>query len=414
MDKPRLPYSIAAALLVLGAGAGFAAMGPMGAFLQARRSSQPAAEAPIVPAPPIAPGLIPTNNNFIVAAVQKVGPAVVRIDSSRTVKTQASTMLEDPFFRRFFGDDAAPAPDHTERGSGSGFVLRKDGVILTNAHVVEGADQVRVKLKDGRSFSGKVMGQDPLTDVAVVKIEAANLPIVTIGNSDKLQPGEWAIAIGNPLGLDNSVTVGIISATGRRSSEVGVSDKRVGFIQTDAAINPGNSGGPLLNGQGEVIGMNTAIIGNAQGLGFAIPINNAAQLAHQLMTSGHVIHPYLGIQMVDLTPEVVEKIKADPNAGIKVTVTKGVLIARVVPKSPAAAAGIRSGDVILKVGGKAVASGEEVQQQVEASRVGQGLILDLNRSGKAVQVTVKPVEFPKDSAKDNPNNSPNNNGDSTP
>jgi Do/DeqQ family serine protease len=408
MDKPRLPYSIAAGLLLLGVGAGFAAMGPMGSFLQARRSSQAIVEAPIVPAPPIAPGLIPNNNNFIVAAVQKVGPAVVRIDSSRTVKTQGSTMLEDPFFRRFFGDDSAPAqaPDHTERGSGSGFVLRKDGVILTNAHVVEGADQVRVKLKDGRSFSGKVMGQDPLTDVAVVKIEAANLPIVAIGNSDKLQPGEWAIAIGNPMGLDNSVTVGIISATGRRSSEVGVSDKRVGFIQTDAAINPGNSGGPLLNGQGEVIGMNTAIIGNAQGLGFAIPINNAAQLAQQLMTSGRVIHPYLGIQMVDLSPEVIEKIKADPSSRIKLSVTKGVLIARVVPKSPAAVAGIRSGDVILKVGGKAVTSGEEVQQQVEKSKVGQGLILDINRSGKTLSLTVKPGEFPKESIKDNEESAP--------
>jgi S1-C subfamily serine protease len=404
MDKPRLPYSIALGLLLLGAGAGFAAMGPMGAFWQARRSAQSLVEAPPLAEPigtKIAPGLVPSNNNFIVAAVQKVGPAVVRIDSSRTVKSQGSTMLEDPFFRRFFGEDSAPnqAPDQTERGSGSGFVLRKDGVILTNSHVVEGADQVRVKLKDGRSFSGKVMGQDPLTDVAVVKIEAANLPIVSIGNSDKLQPGEWAI--GNPLGLDNSVTVGIISATGRRSSEVGVSDKRVGFIQTDAAINPGNSGGPLLNGQGEVIGMNTAIIGNAQGLGFAIPINKASQLAQQLMTSGRVIHPYLGIQMVDVTPEVAEKIKADPNSGIKLSVTQGVLIARVVTKSPAATAGLRSGDVILKVGGKSVASGEEVQEQVETSRVGQGLILEINRSGKTLQITVKPAEFPKDKGRNN-------------
>jgi Do/DeqQ family serine protease len=408
MDKPRLPYSIAAGLLLLGAGAGFAAMGPMGAFLQARQSSQSIGETPIAPAPPIAPGLIPSNNNFIVAAVQKVGPAVVRIDSSRTVKSEGSTLLEEPFFRRFFGDDSAPSqsPDQTERGSGSGFVLRKDGVILTNAHVVEGADQVRVKLKDGRSFSGKVMGQDPLTDVAVVKIEAANLPIVTIGNSDKLQPGEWAIAIGNPLGLDNSVTVGIISATGRRSSEVGVSDKRIGFIQTDAAINPGNSGGPLLNGQGEVIGMNTAIIGNAQGLGFAIPINNAAQLAQQLMTSGRVVHPYLGIQMVDLTPDVAEKINADPNSGIKLGVTKGVLIARVVPKSPAATAGLRSGDVILKVGGRAVASGEDVQQQVEKSKVGQALLLDINRSGKALSLSVKPGEFPKERSRDSEESQP--------
>src|SRR5919202_1353056 len=162
-----------------------------------------------------------------------------------------------------------------ERGTGSGFVIGGDGVILTNAHVVEGADTVNVTLKDGRSFQGQVLGADKVTDVAVVKIEANNVPVVAIGNSDKLLSGEWAIAIGNPLGLDNSVTAGIISATGRSSSDVGVPDKRIGFIQTDAAINPGNSGGPLLNASGEVIGMNTAIIQGAQGLGFAIPINTA-------------------------------------------------------------------------------------------------------------------------------------------
>jgi S1-C subfamily serine protease len=398
MAQPRLPYSLAALLLILGAGAGFAAMTP---FLQARLNPVVAPSPPAPEAQPLAV-IRPTESNFIVAAVQKVGPAVVRIDSSRKVKSQESEILADPFFRRFFGEEGGrePAPDQTERGSGSGFVLRKDGVILTNAHVVEDADQVRVKLKDGRSFAGKVMGQDPLTDVAVIKIETTELPIVPIGNSDQLQPGEWAIAIGNPLGLDNSVTVGIISATGRRSSDVGVSDKRVGFIQTDAAINPGNSGGPLLNGKGEVIGMNTAIIGNAQGLGFAIPINTASRLAQQLLSQGRVIHPYLGIQMVDITPELLDRIKTDPSAaGLNLKVTKGVVIAQVVAKSPAAIGGLRSGDVILKVGGKAVANGAEVQQQVEVSQVNQSLVLEINRNGKVMAITVKPGEFPKGRSK---------------
>src|SRR4028119_20504 len=214
-------------------------------------------------------------------------------------------VFNDPFFRRFFGSRVPTEPDtRVERGTGSGFIISSNGQILTNAHVVAGADTVSVTLKDGRAFKGKVLGVDTVTDVAVVKIDAGNLPAVSLGNSDQLKPGEWAIAIGNPLGLDNTVTTGIISATGRTSSQVGVPDKRVQFIQTDAAINPGNSGGPLLNASGQVIGMNTAIIQRAQGLGFAIPINTAQRIANQLVTQGKVEHPYLGIQMVTLTPEL--------------------------------------------------------------------------------------------------------------
>lgn len=206
-----------------------------------------------------------TDTNFIAAAVEKTGSAVVRIDSTRTISSRYSS----------YGRQV--------RGTGSGFIIRSNGLILTNAHVLGGADTVRVTLKDGRNFTGRVLGQDRQTDVAVVKIQANNLPAISIGNSDRIKPGEWAIAIGNPLGLDNTVTVGIISGTGRSGGIISAAGRQVNFIQTDAAINPGNSGGPLLNQQGQVIGINTAIIQGAQGLGFAIPINQAQQIANQLI-----------------------------------------------------------------------------------------------------------------------------------
>jgi Do/DeqQ family serine protease len=338
--------------------------------------------------------LVSGNNSFIVDAVNLVGPAVVRIDSARTVKTGVPKVFEDPFFRQFFGDSPFPPTERVEEGSGSGFILRSEGIILTNAHVVEQADQVTVKLKDGRSFAGKVVGEDPVTDVAVVKIEAEDLPTVAIGNSDTLQPGEWAIAIGNPLGLDNTVTVGIISATGRTSNEVGVPDKRVGFIQTDAAINPGNSGGPLLNAQGEVIGMNTAIIGGAQGLGFAIPINTADRLAEQLINTGKVEHPYLGIQMVTLTPEIAAEVEQEKGEQFQLKDQVGVLVMRVLPDSPAAAAGLKPGDLIQKIKDKPIATAEDVQDQVALSQVGTALPLSILREGKSQTIAVIPGEFP--------------------
>jgi S1-C subfamily serine protease len=298
-------------------------------------------------------------------------------------------------FREFFGDDFPSRPQQrVERGEGSGFIISNNGQILTNAHVVEGADTVNVTLKDGRSFKGKVMGSDPVTDVAVVKIEANNLPIVPLGNSDQLKPGEWAIAIGNPLGLDNTVTTGIISATGRSSSAVGVPDKRVQFIQTDAAINPGNSGGPLLNASGQVIGMNTAIIQGAQGLGFAIPINTAQRIASQLATTGKVNHPFLGIQMVTLTPELKQNINSNPNSGLNVEEDQGVLIAKVIQNSPAAKAGLRSGDVIRKINGQPVKDAEGIQKAVESTQVGGNLQMGLRRNQKDINVTVQPGALP--------------------
>ncbi|WP_081980590.1 HhoA/HhoB/HtrA family serine endopeptidase [Neosynechococcus sphagnicola] len=341
-------------------------------------------------------GLIDASGgNFIATAVEKVGPAVVRIDASRTVKTQVPSMFNDPFFRQFFGDEfPSPPSSRVERGTGSGFIIEGNGLILTNAHVVAGADAVTVTLKDGRNFEGKVLGVDPITDVAVVRIQAQGLPTVALGNSDQLRPGEWAIAIGNPLGLDNTVTAGIISATGRSSSQVGEPDKRINFIQTDAAINPGNSGGPLLNQQGEVVGMNTAIIGGAQGLGFAIPINTARQIADQLVAKGRVDHPFLGIQMTALSPNLKEQINSNPNSGITVQEDQGILIMRVAQNSPAARSGLRAGDVIIKINGRSVTKSEEVQQAVEKSAVGGSLTMEVRRNGQAVSLEVKPGAFP--------------------
>lgn len=337
-------------------------------------------------------GLPPTGDtNFVSAVVDKVGPAVVRIDSARTVSTQSPESFRDPFFRDFFGSQGSRrSPERIVRGSGSGFIVSADGRILTNAHVVDGADTVSVTLKDGRKYEGKVLGKDTVTDVAVVKISANSLPTVALGNSEGIKPGEWAIAIGNPLGLDNTVTTGIISATGRSSSAVGVPDKRVSFIQTDAAINPGNSGGPLLNARGQVIGMNTAIIGGAQGLGFAIPINTADRISQQLIATGEVEHPYLGIQMAQLTPQLKQDINSDPNSGLSVAEDSGVLVVKVMPNSPAARAGLRAGDVIHQINGKTVNSAQQVQQAVENSSVGGSLQLGVNRNEQSLNVAVRP------------------------
>jgi serine protease Do len=328
-----------------------------------------------------------TPNNYVIAAIEKVGPAVVRIDASRTVTTKTPEIFNDPFFRDFFGSRIPPSPDkQIQRGTGSGFIVSSDGRILTNAHVVDGADQVTVILKDGRTLTGKVMGSDPVTDVAVIKVAAENLPTVQLGDSDALQTGEWAIAIGNPLGLDNTVTTGIVSAKGRTSSQIGVPDKRVEFIQTDAAINPGNSGGPLLNARGEVIGINTAIIQNAQGIGFAIPINKAQQISEQLIVKGKVEHPYLGVQMVGLTPEIKQELKESKDLIVKED--KGVLIVKVMPKSPAAQAGLKEGDVLQSIKDQPVTDPSTVQQLVDNLAVGDDLPLKLSRNGKTMDISV--------------------------
>ncbi len=334
------------------------------------------------------------DSNFVVKVVDAVGPAVVRIDTSRTVRSQLPDEFNDPFFRRFFGDRLpSQSRERVQRGNGSGFIINSNGEILTNAHVVDGADTVTVKLRDGREFDGKVLGEDPVTDVAVIKIDAEDLPTVPLGNSESLKPGEAVIAIGNPLGLDYTVTSGILSATGRSSADIGASDKRVDYLQTDAAINPGNSGGPLLNAKGEVIGMNTAIIRGAQGLGFAIPINTVQRISQELIAKGSVDHPYLGIVMVTLNQEIRERLNSElgtPTVGTD----KGVLLVRVVPGSPAARAGLKAGDVIVGINDQNVSKNEEVQKIVEKSKIGVPLRVEVERNGRTTQLAVSPGPLP--------------------
>ena len=385
-------------IFVLGSGLG---------FWGSRNARQPVTVEPTQ----VYPAVIPTQSkppsysdrdrdvNFIATAVQKVGPAVVRIDASRQISALPEN-FNNPLFRRFFGSNgqnpgSSAPPERLERGTGSGFIIGSDGRLITNAHVVSGSETVEVTLKDGSSYEGKVLGTDSFTDVAVVKIEAEDLPTVSIGNAENLTPGEWAIAIGNPLGLDNTVTVGIVSALGRSSSQVGVPDKRVRFIQTDAAINPGNSGGPLLNSQGEVIGINTAIRADAQGLGFAIPIETAQRIANQLFAKGQADHPYLGIQMVNLNPRTREEIAANPELNFKISQEEGILIVKVIPRSPAARGGFQPGDIIKRVGDRPVTTSLQVQEQVDRSQIGSQLQVEIFRDGKLKTLKVKPSAFPR-------------------
>ncbi len=337
-----------------------------------------------------------TPSNFVAAAIDRVGPAVVRVDTERTVATRVpDPFFDDPFFRRFFGDDAFPRlpQEFRQQGQGSGFIVDRSGLVLTNAHVVSGADKVTITLRDGRTFDGEVKGTDEPSDLAVVKIQGDNLPVAPEGDSSLLRVGDWAIAVGNPLGLDNTVTLGIVSTLNRSSSQVGIPDKRLDFIQTDAAINPGNSGGPLVNEQGEVIGINTAIRADAEGIGFAIPINKAKEIQTILAQGKKVPHPFIGIQMTNLTVEQAKQINEDPNSLVTVPETEGVLVVQVVPNSPAAKGGLRRGDVIVKIDGEDVTSAEQLQDVVEGSKIGQGLRFEVIRGERTQTVTVRPAEL---------------------
>ncbi len=335
------------------------------------------------------------STSFVTAAVNRVGTAVVRIDTERTITRRMEPFMEDPFFRRFFGDGfPQQMPSEQLRGLGSGFIIDKGGLVLTNAHVVDKADRVTVRLKDGRTYEGKVQGIDEVTDLAVVKINPdKDLPVAPLGSSDAVQVGDWAIAVGNPLGFDNTVTLGIVSTLKRSSAQVGIADKRLDFIQTDAAINPGNSGGPLLNERGEVIGINTAIRPDAMGIGFAIPIDKAKAIALKLQRDGKVIHPYLGVQMVTLTPELAKQNNTDPNSPIQIPEINGVLVMRVVPDSPAASAGVRRGDVIVQIDREPVTSADKLQNLVENSRLGQLLQVKVQRGNQIQVLSIRTAEL---------------------
>ena len=332
------------------------------------------------------------SRSFVASAVEKTGPAVVRIDTERTVATRVDPLFEDPLFREFFGDrfGGRMPRERQIRGQGSGFITQKDGIILTNAHVVSGADRVTVTLKDGREFEGVVKGKDDVTDLAVVQIQTSgvDLPVAPLGNSDNVRVGDWAIAVGNPVGLNNTVTLGIISTLTRSSAQVGIPDKRIDFLQTDAAINPGNSGGPLLNERGEVIGINTAIRPDANGIGFAIPIGKAQSIANTLAAGQQVPHPYVGIQMRTLTPELAQRNNSNPNSPFTIPEIEGVLVLRVLPDTPAEASGLRLGDIITAIDGQAITDAGELQAFVDGSGLNKNLQFTVRRGDRTLKLRV--------------------------
>jgi S1-C subfamily serine protease len=340
------------------------------------------------------------SQSFVTAAIDKTGPAVVRIDTEATVTSRiVNPLAEDPFFQEFFGDsldnDSNLTSKRQVRGQGSGFITDKGGIILTNAHVVSEADKVTVTLKDGREFQGKVMGTDEVTDLAVVKIEplGGDLPVAPLGDSSIVRVGDWAIAVGNPIGLNNTVTLGIISTLQRSAAQAGITDKRIDFLQTDAAINPGNSGGPLLNDRGEVIGINTAIRADATGIGFAIPIDLAKSIQTTLASGKKVAHPYVGIQMQNLTPELAKENNTNPNANFYLPEVKGAIVMGVIPNTPAQSAGIRRGDVVVAINGQKIADAGQLQDIVEKSGVGKQLKFEIIRDDRTLEVNVTTAQM---------------------
>lgn len=337
------------------------------------------------------------STSFVSAAIAKTGPAVVRVDTERTVSRRVEPFFNDPFFQEFFGERfGGQIPQERQvRGQGSGFITNKSGIVLTNAHVVSGADRVTVTLKDGREFVGVVAGTDKVTDLAVVKIDpqGADLPVAPLGNSSQVAVGDWAIAVGNPVGLNNTVTLGIISTLARTSAQVGIPDKRVDFLQTDAAINPGNSGGPLLNENGEVIGINTAIRADAMGIGFAIPIDKVKEIKDTLAAGKRVPHPYVGVQMISLTPEAARLNNEDPNSTFIIPEVAGVLVMRIMENTPAAEAGIRRGDVIVAVGDRDIKTAEQLQSLVDSSGLNRNLKFKIVRGDRDLVLNVKTTQL---------------------
>jgi len=325
-------------------------------------------------------------SNSIADIAETVGPAVVNIDTVRMVKTQFPS-FEDPIFKRFFGREFEEfRRTIPQKGTGSGFIINQEGYVLTNEHVVRKADKIKVTLSDGREFDGEVIGSDVTSDMAIVKIKADHLPTVTLGNSDELRVGEIVIAIGNPYGLQQTVTMGVVSAKGR-SIPLGAGEQVYrNFIQTDTAINPGNSGGPLLNTKGEVVGINTAIIPYAQGIGFAIPINAAKKNIDDLITLGKVRRSWLGVYIQEVTPEIAEQFNLKE--------AKGVLVGDVIKDSPAEEAGIKRGDIITRVNNEEVDSPGELQDKIRDIDIGKKANIEVVRDGKTINFIVKIGEMP--------------------
>ncbi|BCB95713.1 peptidase [Dissulfurispira thermophila] len=321
---------------------------------------------------------------------EKTKPAVVNISTEKTIRIPGSPFRhffgpDEPFgdfFRRFFDEDI-PDRELKQQSLGSGFIIDKDGYIITNNHVVEGADEIKVKLADGREFKAKVIGRDPKTDLALIKITTVfkNLPVLPLGDSDKVRVGDWVLAIGNPFGLEHTVTQGIISATGR----VIGSGPYDNFLQTDAPINPGNSGGPLINLKGEVIGINTAIIASGQGIGFAIPSNMAKSVVSQLKEKGKVVRGWIGVSVQTVTPDIAQSF------GLKES--KGALVGDVVSGSPAEKAGIERGDVIIAFNGKDIKQMSDLPRLVAEVPVGKTVDIRVIRDGKEIDLKITVAEL---------------------
>ncbi len=326
-----------------------------------------------------------SNKSFITKAVERTGAAVVTIDTQRYVKKRNfprnSQLFLDPYFERFFGlDFPNENRPRIEQNQGSGFIFA-DELVMTNAHVVNGTDKVIVGLTNGKKLNAKLIGQDPFTDLAVLKIEGKGpWPKAKLGDSEKIKVGDWAIAVGNPFGLENTVTLGIISNLNRNVTQLGIYDKKLELIQTDAAINPGNSGGPLLNSDGEVIGINTLIrSGPGAGLSFAIPINKAKEIAYQLLKNGKVIHPMIGISLIE------ESIFERKNIVVKV--------GYIVPNSPAEKSGIKIDDILIKIGNKNIETASDVIEQISKNGIKKQVNILLKRKNKFIKLKVTPTDI---------------------
>tara|TARA_B100000965_G_scaffold396376_1_gene411240 strand:+ start:2046 stop:3215 length:1170 start_codon:yes stop_codon:yes gene_type:complete len=326
-----------------------------------------------------------SSSSFITKAIEKSGPSVVTIDTQRIVRNKSfqndSRIILDPYFERIFGlRFPSEFEDRIEEGQGSGFIF-DDGLVITNAHVINNTQKLIVGLSDGRKFKGSVIGKDLITDLAVIKLEGKGpWPKAILGDSNTIKVGDWAIAVGNPFGLENTVTLGIISNLNRDVSQLGIYDKKFDLIQTDAAINPGNSGGPLLNNDGEVIGINTLIrSGPGAGLSFAIPINKAKKIANELIRNGKVIHPMIGISL--LNEFNYEKNKTFVKVGY------------VVPRSPAARNGILKNDLILKINNKTINISSDVVNAINNNGIDKSINILIKRKSKLINIMVKPIDI---------------------
>jgi Do/DeqQ family serine protease len=336
------------------------------------------------------PALLPSTGPVsYAAAVERAAPAVVNINTAKVVSVRQSPFGDDPFFRQFFGrelDNLIAPRKRVETSLGSGVIFSEQGHILTNHHVIRGAEAIQVSLRDGRTAQARLVGSDPETDLAVLKIDLPRLPTITLGHSDKLRIGDVVLAIGNPFGVGQTVTMGIVSATGRNTLG---SSAFQSFIQTDAAINPGNSGGALVDAEGHLIGINTAIFsksGGYQGIGFAIPMSLAKNVLEEILAHGRAIRGWIGVDGNAITPELARAL------GLKTT--QGVIIAGVVRNGPAHRAGVEPGDVVEAVDGKKIVEARDALLAISARKPGSKVRLDILREGKKLTVEVSVIERP--------------------